>query len=262
MPLPPPPADIDASETAFFLDFDGTLVEFAERPDAVALGDEMRRTLSSLVAASGGAVAVVSGRELGVIDAMLHPLRLPASGEHGLERRSADGEVTRAVVGADAAAGLHREVARFASPHDGLLVEAKGGSVALHYRRRPDLEPACLAFADGLEGRDGIHPLRGKMVVEFKLSTRTKADALADFMREAPFHGRRPLYAGDDVTDEDALRWVAGRQGVAIKIGPGETAAGYRLAGVDALRQWLAGLLPDQMLAPGGRSGTETSGGG
>lgn len=240
MPLPAPPDAVDPSATAFFLDFDGTLVEIAERPDAVVMTGGMRAVLSTLLGASGGAVAVVSGRELGFLDEVLKPLELPASGEHGRERRTAQGSLATVPVSAEAAQRLRRAVEDFAVPHDGLLVEVKGGSVALHYRQRPDLEAACLALADAIAAWPGIQLLRGKMVVEFKLSNRTKADAIAGFMAEPPFRGRRPVYVGDDVTDEDAFRWIAGHDGIAVKIGAGETVAGFRLESVAALQQWLA----------------------
>lgn len=203
----------------------------------------MRATLSRLLDASGGAVAVVSGRELAFLDKMLAPLELPISGEHGRQRRTASGKMVTAEVSAEAAQRLRRTIEDFAAPHDGLLVEVKGGSVALHYRQRPDLEDDCLVLAHEIAAWPGIHLLRGKMVVEFKLSTRTKADAIADFMAEPPFRGRRPVYIGDDVTDEDAFRWIAGHGGIAIKIGAGETEAGFRLDSVAALERWLARIV-------------------
>src|SRR5690606_17629768 len=93
-------------------------------------------------------------------------------------------------------------VRTFATSRPGLVTEPKPGAVALHYRKRPDLEGDCLQYSAGLAREHaGVHLLRGKKVVELKLSARTKGDAIADLMREAPFAGRQPFFAGDDATD-------------------------------------------------------------
>jgi trehalose 6-phosphate phosphatase len=245
---PRPLAELDLSllapgRTAFFLDFDGTLADFNEDPAAVFLPGRERRSLAALATVASGAVAIVSGRAIADIDRMFAPLKLPAAGVHGLERRKASGEVSRAALSEAPLAFARSRLQALARLHPGLLVEEKPGSVALHFRRRPELEPQCLEIARNIsEAEETLQVLHGKMVIELKVGGATKADAIAAFMREAPFEGRRPFFAGDDSTDEDAFGKVLGLKGISVKVGPGVTIAAYRAAGIDAFRDWLAGL--------------------
>ncbi|MFN3548396.1 MAG: trehalose-phosphatase [Mesorhizobium sp.] len=228
---------------AFFFDFDGTLAEIVEDPRAVTLGADVLERLAHLHRASGGALAIVSGREISVLDGFLAPLRLPLGGAHGAERRDARGELHRADVDGSVIETLVEALDRFARAHDGILVERKRASVALHYRRRPDLQAACRVAARDLSAsRDGLMLLEGKMVVELKLNDRTKGHLIADFMGEEPFRGRRPIFFGDDVTDEDAFRALPRWNGVGVKVGDGPTAATHRIANPASLRAWLLRL--------------------
>jgi trehalose 6-phosphate phosphatase len=239
-----PPLELaDPSRTAFFLDFDGTLVEIAAHPGAVRVAPDVREHLRWLSRSTGGATAVVSGRSIDQIDEHLHPLRLPVAGVHGLERRDIDGHLVRTDVDAIHVERLQAEVAEFAAGREGLFAEQKRGTVALHYRMRPELEEECLGLARRLTERDPlVRTLRGKMVVELKLGGRSKGDAIADFMKEPPFRGRKPFFVGDDLTDEAGFEFVTGHDGIAVKVGPGETAARYRMAGVAGLAAWFDAL--------------------
>jgi trehalose 6-phosphate phosphatase len=225
---------------AFFLDFDGTLVELAERPDTIRLAERTRDVLSRLAVVTGGAVAIVTGRDIGDLDRFLEPLRLPAAGIHGLTRRSP--------TGLSHSAPLDEEFLRHAEfllvplvlAETGLLLERKSNAVALHYRGRPDLEESCRAVMEQLVALcPGIQIKRGKMVFEAKPFGADKGTAILDFLKEPPFAGRRPIVAGDDFTDEDAFAAVNAVGGIAIKIGPGDTCARYAAADTAAFLDWL-----------------------
>ncbi len=204
----------------------------------------MLEAVARLAVRSRGAVAVVSGRSLAQLDQMLHPLHLPLAGVHGIERREPNGEINGAEFDAELFRQLVSIIREFSARHEGTLVEAKPGSVALHYRKRPDLEMQCLDLAQTLSGKDSsINLMPGKMVVELTLAPLTKGTAIAQFMAQPPFIGRTPFFAGDDVTDEAGLAVVNAMQGVSVKIGDGETAAKYRLASVDAVCGYLESLL-------------------
>jgi trehalose 6-phosphate phosphatase len=237
------PADLAPRHTAFFLDFDGTLADFNDDPAAVFLPQRERDTLAALFEAASGAVAIVSGRAIADIDRMLDPLRLPVAGVHGLERRNAMGETVRAALPEAPLAAARARLHALARRHPGLLVEEKPGSVALHFRRRPELEPQCLETARSIaDACRELHVLHGKMVIEFKAGRATKADAVAAFLREETFRGRRPFFAGDDSTDEDVFVKILEMKGISVKVGPGATAAAYRAPGIDAFRDWLGRL--------------------
>ncbi|MBO6718410.1 MAG: trehalose-phosphatase [Rhizobiaceae bacterium] len=231
---------VELSRTAFFFDFDGTLAEIAPDPSGVEVDPRIVEALGALWRNSGGALAIVSGRTVDDLDRFLSPLKLPASGVHGLEMRDAEGEYRRADYDGGEMERLTCAVASFAEQHSGLLSEVKPGSVALHYRQRPDLHQACADLAGRLAAElPGVSLMRGKMVFELRLGGRTKADAVAQFMAMRPFAGRQPVFVGDDVTDEDAFREVEGSGGYGIKIGAGRTAARFRAADQGAFATWL-----------------------
>lgn len=249
-------------ETAFFLDFDGTLADFADDPAAVAIPEDVRTALHRLQDAAGGALAVVSGRPIADLDRMLDPLKLPLAGVHGLEWREVSGALMRADIDTRAVDLAVDLLTAFASDNPGTLVEEKPGAVALHYRRRPELAGQALAVARNAAERSGLSLMQGKMVLELKDPAVTKAHAISRFMSLAPFAGRRLLYAGDDVTDEDAFRSLAGVDAVTIKVGPGDTAAQFRARDIDEFRNWLVALASRFMTGSRNEAGSFTAAGG
>lgn len=236
--------DYDFAADALFLDFDNTLVDFAPLPESVVLPPDLITTLQRLQHAANGALAIVSGRPLKQIDHFLAPLRLPVAGVHGAERRSADGRMTQLQV-----PDIERLLAclqPLTQQHAGLLLEVKRGALALHYRRAPHLEQICVqAMSEALAHEQGFALLRGNMVVEAKAADADKGKAIAAFMEEAPFAGRRPLFIGDDITDEVGFAWVQSEAagGLGIKVGPGPSLARARIASPAAVRSMLAQVL-------------------
>lgn len=235
LPVLPP---LSSSGTALFLDLDGTLADLAPRPDAVVLPPELIGVLQHLAQALDGALAIVTGRPLADLDALLHPLTLAVAAEHGAMRRLATGRLSQAQRPELAHAIAVAEA--LCRRHPGLQIERKRCSLALHFRQSPGLEAHCLAaMAEACERSPGTELMRGKCVVELKPQGVSKGQAIASFMQEAPFAGRKPWCAGDDLSDESAFEWVQRAGGAAVKVGPGETAARHRLGGPAQLRAWL-----------------------
>jgi len=239
------PAFLSPTETAFFFDFDGTLVDLASTPDGVIVPPTLLDTLAELRYLSRGAVAVVSGRGIDSIDGFLGMFDLPVAGLHGAERRDAAGDVMR--LGFDDArlVRMERALAELVTQHPGMLLEIKGASLALHYRNAPLAEPVAREAAERLVGEhaDAYVLQPGKMVYEIKPKNVDKGRALAAFLDEPPFAGRIPLFAGDDLTDEKGFAVVNARGGLSIKVGEGDTSARARIESVDAFRAWLASLV-------------------
>jgi trehalose 6-phosphate phosphatase len=230
----------DAHTYAFFFDFDGTLTELAETPGATILEDRTRQALELLFRAASGAVAIVTGREIESIDAFLSPLHLPAAGVHGFERRNGVRTVSAQVAEDSAARAFESILRSLASHNPGLLLEKKRGALALHYRLRPELEALCLSLVeDAAAALPQTVLTRGKMVIETRFHTATKGTAINDFLQELPFRGRIPIFAGDDVTDEDAFAAVNALDGLSIKVGPGNTEARFRVSSVGDFLGWL-----------------------
>ena len=236
-----PPARPDGAAWALFLDFDGTLIDFAATPDAVVVPPGLPTVLVACADALDGAVAIVSGRPIAALDAMLHPLRLPAAGLHGLELRLVDGTVEQAAHGAAGLAGLRARFMSLVQEDARLVVEDKGSSMALHFRRAPEREQELRAFVAAAATRHNGHQvMHGKMVLEVKPAHADKGTAIARILETPPFAGRRPVFAGDDTTDEDGFAVVNGHGGISVKVGEGESAATFRVPDVTALRNWLA----------------------
>ncbi|MBX7201137.1 MAG: trehalose-phosphatase [Rhodospirillaceae bacterium] len=237
--LAPPPLTADV---ALFLDFDGTLVDIAPRPADVRIPANLIPCLDQVAWLLSGALAVVSGRPLPVIDAFLDQSVRCAAGLHGAERRNALGHVRKCTRGEDVLDSYRAILGAFSAAHAGLLLEDKGASLALHFRGDPALKDACRQAVDEcVTASHGLFErLDGKMVAELKPAGITKVTAVEAYMNEAPFAGRRPVFVGDDVTDEIAFVHVSKTNGFGVKVGmDGPTAAATRLPSVAALHQWL-----------------------
>lgn len=223
---------------ALFLDFDGTMVDIAPQPHAVHVPQPLLTLLQDLDRYLKGAVAVISGRPIQQLDAFLDPLKLAVAGVHGAERRGADGRMH--LLDTHPFDPVEEAACTLAAEHPGLLVENKRGSLALHYRQRPELEELCLrTMQAAVDAVPGMTLLRGKMVAEAKPGGATKGLAIEAFLAEAPFAGRTPVFIGDDVTDEAGFSTVQRLGGVGIKVGEGATVATRRLADPLALRREL-----------------------
>jgi len=233
---------------AFFLDIDGTLLEIAETPDAVEANRSELALVGKLSRAAGGAVALISGRSLHVIDQLFSPLVLPAAGQHGVERRDAAGRRHRHRFSVNTLKPAAGGIRTFAARHKGLVFEDKGASVALHYRLAPQLAAAAHdAVREAAEPLgDQVEVQGGKMVVELKPAGCDKGKAIEAFMQEPPFAGRVPVFLGDDVTDEYGFRVVNRLEGHSVKVGEGPSAARWRLQDPAAARAWLGEWLEFQ----------------
>jgi trehalose 6-phosphate phosphatase len=240
-PLDELPLD-QARDWALFLDFDGTLVEIAPQPDAVRVPPRLPVLLGELAEGLGGALALVSGRPIAELDGFLAPARPAVGGQHGLERRDGGGALVEAEIDRAALAGIAAELDRFAGLHPGTRVERKSMSTALHYRNAPAAEAAARDLVGRLAARhaEGFHVQGGKMVLEIKPRGADKGTVIGDFLDLPPFAGRRPVFVGDDLTDEHGFRVVKDRGGIAIQVGTREpTLADRRIADPPALLAWL-----------------------
>ena len=243
-------ADFLCPSCALFLDFDGTLVDLAQQPESITIPHGLVETLARLQRQLDGAVAVVSGRPIAQIDRFLEPLTLCVAGVHGAERRRADGTMTWLPLVPMAA--VETAARALAQDHPPLQVEAKRGSVAVHFRQEPSLGPLCeRTMQDAVARTPGLALLRGKMVVEAKPARACKGRAILDFLEEAPFRGRTPVFIGDDVTDEAGFCAVQALGGLGVKVGDGPSAAAERLASPADMRVTL-----EQALGPDTRSCT------
>jgi len=232
-----------APRCALFLDIDGTLLDIAATPDLVHVDGRLTGLLPALARRLDGALALITGRSIADADRLFPGIRLPIAGQHGVERRDAGGAIHRSPA-APGIEPLRRELQRLAEGHEGLLLEDKGETLALHYRQAPRLAPhlhrAVKAKVALAKDARAWRTQAGKGLIEVRPDGRDKGTAIAEYMTEPPFRGRTPVFVGDDRTDEFGFTAVERAGGWAVKVGAGPTHASYRLRDVAEVLQWLA----------------------
>lgn len=233
---------------AYFLDFDGTLVDIADRPEGVRVKQELVSLLSAMDQITGDAVVLVSGRPISDLDYHLKPLKLRASGLHGLEYRlDPNGPVVSCGPSPTALDTARSALAAFARRHEGVQIEDKGKSIAVHFRRAPEYETQARRSTD--EALRALGPkfvrLSGKMVFELKPRNAHKGQVVDKFMSFPAFSKRLPVFVGDDLTDEDGFSACNARGGITVRVGNGNmpTHATFRLRDVEEVEDWLGSLV-------------------
>lgn len=244
-PLPSPPP-LEPRGQALFLDLDGTLAAIAAHPSDVR--PQPRRTfiLRRLVERFDRRVALVSGRTVAEVAAITEDAVPAIAGVHGLQRRDARGEESGTLPDPDLVQA--REVfLGLAAAQRELLVEDKGVSIALHYRAHPAACEAVREAARRLEASTGLILQEGDMVAELRTAGDDKGAAVDRFLAEWPFQGARPIFVGDDLTDENGFlaAEAAGGFGVLVGSSARRTLARYRLADPDAVLDWLETAVGD-----------------
>lgn len=237
------------SESAILLDIDGTLLDLAPTPREVWVPPELAKTLNRLVEKTNGALALVSGRSLNDIDLIFAPDIFPAVGGHGAEMRIATDNEAVAAHAPPMDKELKRRLAAIAKLSPGILLEDKGYSLALHYRLAPHAEKAIYAAVSLIRAdlpNAPIEILPGKCVCEIKHSGFTKATGVLELMTHGPFKGRRPLFIGDDVTDETVFAIMPDLDGLAFSVGRRAQGVAGHFDTPSDVRDFLARLLDDE----------------
>lgn len=213
---------LDLKNIAVLLDVDGTLLDIAPTPESVQIPPSLNRTLLRLRARTNGAVAFVSGRTLAQLDRLFAPLELFAIGGHGAELRvyCRDGRKERRAAPLNN--HLRARLANILKVTPSLLMEDKGYAIALHFRLAPNLERMLqkeIAIICAECAPTGTEILHGKTVFEIKSAHFNKGNALRELMSYAPFYGRRPIFIGDDETDNDVFAVLPEFSGIGFSVG-------------------------------------------
>jgi trehalose 6-phosphate phosphatase len=200
------PPDLDRTN-ALFLDLDGTLLEIAPTPELVVVPPGLPDLLTNVHGHLGGALAIVTGRPIGVIDSLLAPFYASAAGEHGVALRYQDGTIEEMPKGL-AVPDTWRDALKAAAERwPGVLIEPKSHGVAVHYRLVPERGNDVWRLVRALVPQD--HPwfrlIPAREAVEIGPRAASKGHAVERLMAQAPFQGRRPIFVGDDFTDEAGM---------------------------------------------------------
>jgi trehalose 6-phosphate phosphatase len=230
---PVPPRFPDAGRTALLLDLDGTLLDLAPAPNKVVVPPGLAEDLLALRGRLGGALAIISGRPVAQVDALLPGIATAVAGEHGAALRPApDAPERRTNLPAAPAAWLE-QAGRLVAAHDGAMLEPKSRGFVVHYRGAPDAGPELLVALDEILRQDERFELMpAAMAWEVRPRGVDKGRALRAVMALVPFRGRLPLFIGDDVTDDDAVVAAGELGGIGLKVDVSFGSAG-------AVRAWL-----------------------
>lgn len=225
------------AQAALLLDLDGTLLDLAATPDAVRVPPDLADTLRRLRARLDDAVAIVSGRPIEQIDALLGDAPYAVAGEHGGAVRPAPGAAVARAALPELPPEWLAQARRAAAAHPGALLEPKRRGFVFHYRQAPEAAAALASAAHAIVGQQGgaYAVLPAHMAWEVRPRGVDKGTAVAALMREPPFAGRVPVYVGDDVTDEDAIRAARGAGGLGLRVAEA-------FGDPTGVRAWLAAL--------------------
>jgi trehalose 6-phosphate phosphatase len=232
---------IDIRTSAVLLDVDGTLLDLADTPPHVEVPQQLKRALGMLAARSGGATSFVSGRSLADLDRLFAPLKLAAVAGHGAELRTTGGALPHLET-PGIPDPLRRRLAAFAISNEGVILEDKGYSLALHYRLAPQratavheaVEAACADYPS-----ETLDVLSGKSVLEVKAGGFSKGTGIRELMKTPPFRGRRPIFIGDDVTDESGFAVLPEFDGLGFSVGRELTGLAGSFQTPGDVRAWL-----------------------
>jgi trehalose 6-phosphate phosphatase len=236
---------VDFDEMAVLLDIDGTLLDIAPTPHEVHVSEDLRAMLVRLADRLGGALGLVSGRSLSDIDLIFEPLRLPAVGGHGAEIRPGPAAAPYRMQIPPLDPALKLRFAEIALLDPGIIVEDKDYSLAIHYRLAPQAGGAVIKSVAAIcdkQGCDGLSILPGKSVIEIKPRGFDKGSGLQELMSYPPFSGRKPVFVGDDVTDEAAFAVLPRFSGVGASVGGIVPGASFNFDGPKDVRLWLQRL--------------------
>ena len=237
---------LDLTLDCLLLDIDGTVLDIAPTPEAVIVPPPVVESIGRLSAMTSGAVAFVSGRTVETIDALFKPLKLPAVGCHGAEwRLSPFGEMQRVAMLDETVKKCVSDIVCIAP---GVRIEDKGYTIAVHYRLAPEAGPAVLRALmerhQWFASRE-LMIMKGREAFEIKPRWFNKGTGMRHLMQAAPFTGRRPVFLGDDTTDEDVFRALPDFEGIGYSVGRRIDGADYTFTSPGDVRAWLSTLAED-----------------
>ena len=200
-------------------DYDGVLSPIVDDPSAAVSHGPAVDAMAGIAVCSGVRAVIISGRSLEVLETLAEvPLSVTLVGNHGAQAVDSDT--------AAAAAAVAEALTDLAGSFKGAVVEPKPLGAAFHYRHVREPDDAAVAARE-IGDRFGARIIEGKMVVEIIVGHGDKGSAIAG-MREQ-WTADAVVFFGDDVTDESVFT-ILGADDVGVKVGPGPTVAGYRVA--------------------------------
>jgi trehalose 6-phosphate phosphatase len=247
---------LDAPRIRLFLDYDGTLAEFAPTPDIIEPDPELADLVSRVAAHPRILASVVSGRRLEHVEALLPVEGILKAGTYGVEMTLPDGShlnrVERSVI-----RPVLDEVKEIWSAlldgRPGYFLEDKDWAIAIHGRHAEDGEESDVLQAGRSEAEAALNQCAPEVAGQFRILGGFKfvelgpelAKTITYLLEERPWPGALPLFLGDDDKDEEAFEIIKQHDGMALLVNrtPRDTHADVRIDAPQDTRAWLEELL-------------------
>lgn len=236
-----------------FLDYDGTLADFAPTPDVVVADPAIADLLSRLAEQPRLRVSVISGRRLEHIEQLVPVPGILLMGTYGIERRTPEGQRVYSVDYEEIRPTLEAIKPRWAeliAGHEGFFLEDKGWALALHARfadaqAAGAILPRARRIVLDTVSSDHFRVLGGHRFLEIGPRMAHKGRTVEELLEGESSGGMLPVYIGDDDKDEEAFDVVKAHGGLVLVVAEEEreTLADCRLRSPRAVRAWLERLL-------------------
>jgi trehalose 6-phosphate phosphatase len=231
---------------ALLLDVDGTLLDIADRPDRVLVPIGLVDALAATERRLGGALALVTGREVEQVDRLFQPLKLRVAAVHGAELRlDPDAPPTPVPGTRELPPALWEAVTRALRDFPGTFAENKRFSITVHYRLAPGVKDALRKAVMRIvqaEPESAVEIMNARRAIELKSPGYNKGRAVSFLLGVPPFLGRTAFYIGDDTTDESAFAAVSAGGGYAFSVGRLRPGAQGLFATPGDVREWIGRL--------------------
>ncbi|WP_337081432.1 trehalose-phosphatase [Acinetobacter pittii] len=222
-----------------FLDIDGTLAPFQINPEHSFIPQTTLDVIKKITKLNIPVIAV-TGRDVDTASKLLHPIEVPIAGLHGLDIYFDSRNYIRPDLSSINFKKLKQDITKNCDKHPELLIEDKGYSIALHYRKNPNLENNAINIMQRINlNYPQLKINRGKFVIELIPNQADKGRAIETILNHLDLPAVLPIFIGDDLTDESGFTYINQQSGLSIKVGPGETQAKYRLKDIDNVADFL-----------------------
>ena len=234
----------DIQQLALFLDVDGTLYNIANSPSLIKPCFRLQKKLYTIRNRLGGALGLISGRSLDDLDRIFDNNKIPVAGNHGAQLKDA---LRTKEYQADTGniKGIAQKVKELLNGQKNIEIENKGSNLTVHFRNSTiDRKKINKIIMELVKYEPKLTFLKGKEVLEVKPLSHNKGTAISYFMRTKPFIKRRPIFIGDDVSDEDGFETVNNKGGWSVRVGNYKRSkANFFLPNVKSVHEMMKQLL-------------------
>ena len=234
----------DIQQIALFLDVDGTLYDIENSPSLIKPCFRLQKKLHTIRNRLGGALGLISGRSLDDLDRIFDNKKIPLAGNHGAQLRDAlrTNEYQADTVNIK---GIAQKIGELLNEQKNIEIENKGSNLTVHFRNSTiDRKKIYKIIIELVKYEPKLTFLKGKEVIEVKPLSYNKGTAISYFMRTKPFIKRRPIFIGDDVSDEDGFETVNNKGGWSVRVGNYKRSkANFFLPNVKSVHEMMKQLL-------------------